>query len=108
MKNEKYDFETWKEVQDREVEHWWTVLNSELRGVVNVEEHIENWDDVKHLIDCNTNDLSVKEEFTYDVNKWLDEILVRVKPYFVDWLKSLLQDKEWDYTEYVHDFGIEI
>lgn len=100
----KYDFETWKEVQENEVEYWYIRLFCELRNVANADAHIGNWKNVKDTIRGNTYDVDVKEEFTYEEEKWIDEICVRIKPYFEKWLEKLVNDTEIDYSDYVETF----
>ena len=103
----EYDFETWKEVQDSEVEYWYYRLFSELKNVANVDAHIGNWEHVKAHVRGNTEDTNVKEDFDdYNEEEWLEEIYIQIKPYFVEWLDTLLQDNEWDYYEYVNNFWV--
>lgn len=98
------DFKTWKEVQKVEIEYWWEKLNSELKGIANVWDFIENWQDVKDIVDKNTSDLDVEEEFAFDSEVWIQEILEGIKPYFESWLEKLSKDKEIDYSDYVENF----
>lgn len=102
--NEKYDFETWKEVQDNEVDYWWIRLNEELKNVANVNDFIENWQDVKDQVDNNTCGYCVHEEFHFNNDEWLEEIYVQIKPLFKVWLRSLYNCSEIDYKLYISEF----
>lgn len=103
-REEDYDYETWREVQEQEVAEWWNKLFCELKDVANVWDFIENWEDVKEQIQANTDCQQVKEEFNYNPDEWLEAIYVRVKPYCEKWLAKLERDKEFDYSEYIANF----
>lgn len=100
---EKYDFKTWKEVQESEVQYWQEEV-SYLKQCANVDSKIENWQFVKDMIEFNTSSVDVKEEFIYDDNEWIEEILEQVKPYFVNLLNCLEKDNDFDYEDYILNF----
>lgn len=95
-------YDTWKEVQEK-IKNDWVEYLDELQGVANLEYHIPNWQSVKELI-ANDDEYDVEEEFTYNLNDWLNEIYTALKPIIQDWLNKLLEDKEFDYSDYVKDF----
>jgi len=99
-----YDFEAWKDVQDREVEYWHERLFNEMKNVANADVLIGNWENVKSYVNGNTEDSNVKEEFTFDNEEWLNEIYVQIKPYFERWLEELSKDTEIDYSDYIKNF----
>lgn len=101
--SKEYDFQTWKEVQESEVEHWWNELNF-LKNVANVEDFVANWNDVADKVEGNTDGKNVMEEFDYDPEAWKNEILDQIKPYFESWLKSLAKDEDIDYSDYINTF----
>lgn len=105
--NTEYDYETWKEVQNSEIEHLEREVDN-LRKVANPWEHFENWDAVKDYIDADTADLSVKEEFADNLEKWLEEIYIQVKPLFEQLLEHYANCEDNKiyhlYDKYIEDF----
>lgn len=100
----KYDFETWKEVQNQTYENWKIRLFSEMKNVANADILIGDWNYVKECIEYYTESMNVKEEFTYTTDIWLEEIYVKVKPLFIEWLDNLSHDKELDFSDYIASF----
>lgn len=87
-------FNSWKEFQDYEVEFF--------------EYYFENWEAVKSSIYEDTCETLVYDEFTYDLETWLEEIYVKVKPLFVELLESYSKLKDAKhYEEYINNFFAE-
>jgi hypothetical protein len=101
---EKYDYETWDEVRNAIVEHFW-IETSEFKKIANPENFYKNWQEVKEYIDSDSEDVSVKEEFVYPLDEWLEEIYKEVKPMFEKLLDYYKKSKNSDlYQDYIDDF----
>ena len=102
--SEKYDYETWDEVRN-DIVKTFTDEISNLRKIVNPEDVYKNWDAVKDYIDSGSEDVSVKEEFVYPLDEWLEDIYKEVKPMFeklLDYYKNS-KNSDW-YQDYIDDF----
>lgn len=100
----KIHYDSWKEFQDSEVSFFEYYIKL-LKEAGLVEYYFENWEAVKKFILQDSQYALVNEKFTYDLETWLQEIYVRVKPFFVKLLEDYSKSKDAEqYKEYINNF----